>query len=145
MSTKQTETDILSDVPSSLIAVMVLISAADRNMTDKELFLIGELTKTLPAFNDYDPAKLVQSAGLAVGLIEQTGGLAEAVVAIRDALPSRFHETAYVLACDVAAADGSLQMEEIRALEILRDGLGIDRLTSAAIERAARARNMTVS
>ena len=135
-------TEVLSDVPSSLIAVMVLISAADRNMTDKELFLIGELTKTLPAFEGYDPAKLVQSSGLAVELIEQTGGLAEAVVAIRDALPKKFHETAYALACDVAAADGTLEIEEIRALEILRDGLDIDRLTSAAIERAARARNM---
>jgi uncharacterized tellurite resistance protein B-like protein len=61
---------------------------------------------------------------------------------IRDALPERLHETAYALACDVAAADGRLRDTELRMLQEIRDELEIDRLHAAAIERGARARHM---
>ena len=61
-----------------------------------------------------------------------------------DALPERLFETAYALACDVAAADGSLGQGELRLLEEVREELDIDRLHAAAIERGARARHMTL-
>ncbi|HHC28973.1 MAG TPA: 2-dehydro-3-deoxyphosphooctonate aldolase, partial [Rhodobacterales bacterium] len=53
-------------------------------------------------------------------------------------------ETAYALACDVAAADGTLHTPELRLLEEIRYELDIDRLHAAAIERGARARHMTL-
>jgi tellurite resistance protein len=53
-------------------------------------------------------------------------------------------ETAYAIACDVAAADGMLAQTELRFLEELRYALNIDRLHAAAIERGARARHMTL-
>jgi len=56
-------------------------------------------------------------------------------------LPEKLHETAYAVACDVAAADGSVKPEEARLLEILRGRLRIDNLAGAAIERGARARH----
>jgi hypothetical protein len=49
---------------------------------------------------------------------------------------------AYALACDVAAADGTLGETELRLLEEFRYELDIDRLAAAAIERAARARHV---
>ena len=63
---------------------------------------------------------------------------------VRDALPDRLYETAYALACDVAAADGSIYGPEARMLEEIRYELDLDRLHAAAIERGARARHMTV-
>ncbi len=48
-------------------------------------------------------------------------------------------ETAYAVACDIAAADGKVSEEETRLLEMIRDGLEIDRLVAVAIERGARA------
>ena len=60
----------------------------------------------------------------------------------RDNLPERLFETAYALACDVAAADGTLAESELRLLEEMRYELNIDRLHAAAIERGARARHM---
>lgn len=60
---------------------------------------------------------------------------------IKGALPQKLHETAYAVACDVAAADGHIKPEVIRLLELLRHGLDIDRLAAAAIERGARARH----
>jgi tellurite resistance protein len=49
-------------------------------------------------------------------------------------------ETAYALACDIAAADGRVRLEEVRMLEMIRDTLELDGLLATAIERAARAR-----
>ena len=53
-------------------------------------------------------------------------------------------ETAYALACDVAAVDGEATQEELRVLELMRHRLNIDRLIAAGIERGARARFQTL-
>jgi hypothetical protein len=37
---------------AALIYTMVMVSAADRNMTDAELRMIGEITRGLPVFVD---------------------------------------------------------------------------------------------
>jgi tellurite resistance protein len=66
-------------------------------------------------------------------------GLETALGLIRSALPERLYETAYALACDVAVADGQLEQEELRLLEIIREFLGLDRLNAVAIERGCRA------
>jgi tellurite resistance protein len=57
-------------------------------------------------------------------------------------MPDRLNETAYALACDVAAADGTLEEAELRLLEEIRYELDLDRLHAAAIERGARARHV---
>ncbi len=57
-------------------------------------------------------------------------------------MPQKLRETAYALACDVAAADGKVQEEEALMLEMIRHRLNIERLAAAAIERGARARFM---
>ena len=76
-------------------------------------------------------------------LFEQEDGLDALFGLIRESLPDRLNETAYALACDVAAADGSLAETELRLLEEMRYELNIDRLHAAAIERGARARHLT--
>ena len=47
---------------TALIYVMVLMSAADSNMTDRELFTIGEIVRTLPIFRDYNADLLPKAA-----------------------------------------------------------------------------------
>jgi len=54
-------------------------------------------------------------------------------------MPAKFRETAYALACDVAAADGNVSQAELELLRWLRGRLGLARLEAAAIERGARA------
>ena len=63
---------------------------------------------------------------------------------IAQSVPVKLRETAYALACDVAAADLHAKEEELRVLEILRHRLDIDRLAAAAIERGVRARHATL-
>ena len=61
----------------------------------------------------------------------------------RNKLPEGLYDTAYSLAVEVAAADLHVEQEELRLLQILRDRLGLDKLTCAAIERGAMARYRT--
>lgn len=128
---------------AALIYVMVMVSAADRNMTDAELKTIGEIVNFLPIFRDYDPQILPKSTAACAELLDSDDGLDRALDVIKAALPPRLRETAYALACDVAASDGDPHQEVLRLLEMLRHRLNVDRLAAAAIERGARARFTT--
>jgi len=125
---------------AALIYVMVMVSASDGNMTDAELSMIGEIVSFLPIFRDYDPALLTKTTAACAELLDADDGLDRAFEVIRGVLPLRLRETAYAVACDVAAADGEPHQEVFRMLEIIRHRLDIDRLVAAAIERGARAR-----
>ena len=128
------------DAPSALIYTMVLVSAADRDMTDPELQAIGDIIKHLPVYKAYDETKLPAAAEACAELLAEPDGLDKTLDLIVSSLPKRLGETAYALACDVAAADGEASQEELRLLEILRHRLDIGPLEAAAIERGTRAR-----
>jgi len=128
----------------ALIYTMVLVSAADRDMTDSEMQTIGELVRYLPVFSNYDTGDLPKAAAACAELLQDDKGLDRALDAIAGALPKRLRETAYLVACDIAAADGKVGQEEARLLELIRYRLEVGRLPAAAIERAARARHQTV-
>ena len=128
----------------ALIYTMVLVSAADRDMTDNEIRTIGDLVRHLPAFSNYDWNQLPKAAAACAELLQGEQGLDKALDAIGSALPTRLRETAYLVACDIAAADGKVTQEEARLLELIRYRLEVGRLPAAAIERAARARHQTV-
>ncbi len=130
------------DHHEALIYTMVLISAADQNMTDAELHTIGELVNHLPVFRDFDRGKLVSVAQDCAAVLDDEDGLNKAIELIKSNLPAKLRETAYALACDVAAAGGQVSQEELRLLEMFRHRLEVDRLTAAAIERGVRARYM---
>jgi tellurite resistance protein len=126
----------------ALVAVMVALSASDQNMTTPELVSITRIVDSLPIFAGYDHDRLRTVSQTVADLFEEEDGLDALFGLVRDALPEAFYETAYALACDVAAADGRLGQTELRLLEEVREELAIDRLHAAAIERGARARHM---
>jgi len=47
---------------TALVHTMVLVSAADRDMTDSEMKTIGEIVSHLPVFADYDLKRLPKEA-----------------------------------------------------------------------------------
>ena len=128
------------DPHGALIYTMVIVSAADREMSDPELAIIGDIVGHLPAFRGFDRQQLPGVLEACTRLLNRENGLEEAFAAIKKALPANLRETAYALACDVAAADGEASQEELRVLEMMRHRLSIDRLIAAGIERGARAR-----
>jgi tellurite resistance protein len=129
---------------TALIYTMVLMSAADSDMTDRELLLIGDIVRTMPAFQDFDEKLLPGIAENCAELLGQENGMDAIISIIADSLPERLCMTAYALACDVAAADGHVQQEELRLLEMIRHKLNVDRLHAAAIETGAAARYQKV-
>ncbi len=125
---------------TALIYVMVVVSAADGSMSEKELRIIGELTKALPAFAGFDHSRLLAICQECAQILQEPDG-AEAVLGLIDeGLPDVLHETAYWVALEVALADRRIALEELRVLDVLRRRLEIDKLTAAAIERGARAK-----
>ncbi len=126
----------------ALLSIMMVMSAADRDMSDRELREIGAIVEMLPAFDGYDRDRITVVSEAVVDLLQAEDGLDTLLGMARAALPDHLRETAYALACDVAAADGTIAQEEARLLELVRHRFDLDRLASAALERAARVRRL---
>ena len=125
---------------AALVYVMVVVSAADGAMHERELAAIGELTRRLPAFKGFDPDRLVSAVEDCSAILQEKEGLSAVLGLVADALSEPLRETAYWLALELALSDRHVALEEIRVIETLRRALGLDKLVAAALERGARAR-----
>ncbi len=126
----------------ALVALMVAESASDENITNSELMSITRIVNHMPIFADYDADRLKMVSQVVFDLFAEEEGLDALFGIIRESLPEILYETAYAMACDVAAADGRLHQGELAFMAEIRYELNIDRLYGAAIERGARARHM---
>ena len=124
----------------ALIYVMVTMTAVDARIGDAELQRIGRLVQTLPVFEDFDPERLTHIAQECGEILQVDEGLNAVLGLVSQALPEYLRATAYALAVEVAISDQRIWKEEVRFLARLRDTLDLDKLTIAAIERAASAR-----
>lgn len=124
----------------ALIFVMVMASAVDNSMNDKELRRIGQLIDLLPIFDGFDKDSVVEVSKRCADILAGPEGLDIALEVIRDAVPARSYDTVYALAVEVMAVDMTVKPEEIRFLQLLRDRLGLNKLACAAIEHSAIAR-----
>lgn len=125
---------------AALIYVMVVVSAADGNMSDGELRTIGHIVRTLPAFRGFDEHRLLAVSQECAAILQERDGLDAVLGLIKNAVPEELRETAYWLALEVALADSQVMLEEVRIVERLRRTLEIDRLVAAGLDRAAEAR-----
>jgi tellurite resistance protein len=128
----------------ALIYTMVIVSAADSELPDAELRIIGDIVRDLPVFRDFDEGELPRILNDCTELMSREDGLEETLKAIKTALPAKLRETAYAIACDLVASDGEASQEELRVIELIRHRLNLERLVAAAIERGARARFQTL-
>jgi uncharacterized membrane protein YebE (DUF533 family) len=128
----------------ALIYAMITVSAVDRSMNDTELKRIGAIVRELPVFKDYDELWLLDESRECAALLAKDGGLRRVLDLVTAGLPENLRETAYVLAAEVAASDLRIASEEIRFLDLLAEALSVDKLTCAALERAATARQQTI-
>ncbi|WP_095588697.1 tellurite resistance TerB family protein [Actibacterium ureilyticum] len=139
-----TQAQVPLTAQDSLVAIMITVSASDEDMRTAELITIQRVVNHLPVFATFDPDRIPNIAQTVFDLLEEEDGLDALFGLVKDALPEKLYETAYALACDVAAADGTLDESELRLLEEIRYELNINRLHGAAIEQGARARHMTL-
>jgi tellurite resistance protein len=128
----------------ALIYVMVMMSGVEGKLKKEELAEIDLLVRTLPAFKHFDRTRIVTVAQECGDILQEKDGMQTVIALVKDQLPLRMRETAYALAVEVAASDLAVGKEEMRFLAILRDGLELDKLVTAAIERSAIARYQSV-
>jgi type II secretory pathway component PulF len=124
----------------ALIYLMVVTASADTTMTEQEYARIDALISRLPVFQGYDRVQLPKVANECVDLINSGTDIEKVLDLAVAAIPDRLQDTAYVLVVEIATVDLRLRQEELRFLEMVRDRLNLDRLVTAAIEAAARAR-----
>ncbi|MEM9318812.1 MAG: tellurite resistance TerB family protein [Pseudomonadota bacterium] len=136
--------DTFFSAQDALVALMVAVSVSDAHIRTAELLTIERVVNHLPVFAEYDADRISRVAGNVFEIFEEEDGLDALFGLIREALPPRLFETAYALACDVAAADGRTDQPELQFLQECRDAFEIDRLHAAAIERGSRARHMVL-
>jgi tellurite resistance protein len=136
------DTSLTLSAQDCLVALMIAVSASDEDIRTTELIKIETAVNVLPIFAKYDVDRISTVSQMVFDLFEQEDVLDALFGLIKGALPDRLNETAYALACDVAAADGRLEEAELRLLEEIRYELDLDRLHAAAIERGARARHV---
>lgn len=128
----------------AVIYLMVMTSASDGRISERELRTIGRVVRSYPLFSEADEAGLVEMAEACGELMASDDGLHKVLEAAKAALPKHLAETAYAAAVDVVTADEGLEMTEIRVLELIRNALGVPDSGADAIEHAARARHMTL-
>lgn len=124
----------------ALIHLMIVAASSDSAMTELELVRIQTLIGRLPVFEGFDKNRLATVANGCADTLNGPGGLDQVLDDAIAALPRKLQDTAYAVAVEVTSVDLYLEQEELRFLEMLRDKLDLDRLTTAAIEVAARAR-----
>ena len=136
------DTSLSLSAQDCLVAIMIAVSASDEDIRTTELLKIQSAVNMLPVFSGYDLDRISTVSSMVFDLFEQEDGLDALFGLVKAAMPDRLNETAYALACDVAATDGTLEEAELRLLEEIRYELDLDRLHAAAIERGARARHV---
>lgn len=137
-------TNDMLDPHAALIYIMVMVAAADREMSDAEFRAIGDVIHTFPAFRGFDDNELIPIAQDCAKRMSQPDGVERVLDLIVASLPDKLGETAYFIACDVAASKNKLSQSSLQVIEILRNRLGVGRLPAAAIERGVRARRGTL-
>lgn len=141
---------MLADQPSpsatlspqeALIYAMVAAAAADRTIAQIEIERMHSMVRELPAFRGLDDAWFGREAQACGKLLSRPDGVNKVVRLIGEALIGELRETAYALAAEVAASDLALQADEKSFLDLLGEGLRLDELTRAALQRTARVRH----
>lgn len=125
---------------AALIYTMVIVAEADAEISEGEITIIGDLVNHLPVFAATPRTEVAAMAAACSILIAAPGGVEDAFVMIRAALPPALREAAYALACDVVAVDRRLNRAEIHTLDRVRQGLGVPAPVADMLEGATRIR-----
>ncbi len=124
----------------ALIYTMVAVAASDRAISEKELARINSMVVQLPVFRDIDGEWLSREAQDCGRILARPEGMTKVVRLISEAL----RETAYALAAEVAVSDLAIKASEKDFLSLLAEGLQLDELVRAALERAAAVRHRQI-
>lgn len=124
----------------ALIYVMIMASAVDRIMSDPEMEAIGTIVKRVPAFEGFDKKRLLRISQDCSDVLAADNGFETALSLIERSLTKAQHETAYAMAVEVMVVDKTVNLEEVRLLDILAERFELSDLVVAAVKHSAEAR-----
>ena len=124
----------------ALIYVMIMASAVDRVMSDQEMETIGLIVRRLPAFDGFDKARLLRVSQDCSDLLAKPDGFEGTLSTIHRSLNAEQHRTAYAFAVEIMAVDKTVNLEEVRLLEILAERFDLSDLDIAALKQSAESR-----
>jgi hypothetical protein len=124
----------------ALVYVMIMASAVDRIMSDIEMETIGTIVRRLPAFEGFDKKRLLRVSQDCSDVLAQPEGFEAALGLIERALSKSLHVTAYAFGVEIMAVDKTVNLEEVRLLEILAERFDLSDLVIAAVKQSAEAR-----
>jgi uncharacterized membrane protein YebE (DUF533 family) len=125
---------------AALIYAMVAAARADREITTAEIAIIGDLVNHLPIFDGIDRRRVSEIAAACSTRLARAEDVDQVYAQIREALSPSLREAAYALSCDVIAAGGRVQHEQMEARERVLAELEVDPANARVIERLARLR-----
>ncbi len=128
----------------ALIYAMVTTAASDRTISDVEIARMQSMVQELPALRGLDGAWFSREAQECGRILTRPGGVDNVVRLIAQALTGELRETAFALAAEVAASDLAIKDGERDFLALLREGLQLDDLVSAALQRSAHVRHRSL-
>ena len=70
---------------AALIYVMVVVSASDGNMSERELRTIGDIVRTLPVFREFDEHRLLAVSQECAAILQEQDGLDAVLGLIKNA------------------------------------------------------------
>ena len=73
--------------PEALLPLMVIPSAPDRDMADVELARIGDVVRSWPVFEDFNPDRLIAVAQTCQKMLHEKDGLEGVLASVAEALP----------------------------------------------------------
>lgn len=126
----------------ALIYAMVTAAASDWTIADIEIARMHSLVRELPAFRGLDETWFNREARECGKILSRPDGIKNVVRLIAEVLTGELRETAYALAAEVAASDLALKDDERNFLALLADGLQLDDLVRAALQRSAYVRHV---
>jgi uncharacterized membrane protein YebE (DUF533 family) len=128
----------------ALIYAMVAAAAADRTIAQMEIARMHSMVSELPAFRTVEDAWFAREAQECGKILSKPGGVDRVVRLIAQSLTGELRETAYALAADVAASDVAIKDDERNFLDLLSQGLQLDDLVCAALQRSAQVRHRPI-
>lgn len=127
-------------VHTALVYLMIVVAGSNGSIGTPEMQTIGRIVKEWPVFENFNVELLIPLSRDCGSILNTDDGLDTVLGLLQTAIPEELGETAYSLACEVAAADGDVDQDERQILDAVRGTLGLERLAAAAIERATAAR-----
>ena len=127
-------TQIALSAEDAVLAALALMAALDADGDD-------HLDAYMPMCPQPDAARASLIVPLIADMSSAPGGVEAVLHLIAEALPSEFSDTAYLLCAEYVATFGTALPEQMRLLERFGEAVKLDRLTRAALDRAALARS----